>query len=77
MISDENIEVNVEEIGGAPELGGLAVIVTTPAAVAVLLGCAVVWDGGAGAALDCGVALEGVGWVVEVVGVVVGGLLDG
>ena len=44
-------------------------IVTAPPAVAVLLGCAVVVWGG-GSVLNCGVALEGAGWVL-------GGTLDG
>jgi hypothetical protein len=81
MSSDENTEVNVEVIGGAPELWEtwLAVIVTKSGVVTVLLGgAAVVW---AGVGLGCGVGLSGVGWVVGVgvllVGrTVVGGTLD-
>jgi hypothetical protein len=57
MSSDENTEVNVEVIGGAPELGvnRLLVIVTTSGVVVW------VWGGGCGAGLWLGVWLLGGG----------------
>ena len=69
--SDENTEVNVEVMGGAPELWviGLTVTVVTPviAAIGVVVGVV----GGGGGFAGCG---GGFGWVdVEVVEVYEGG----
>jgi hypothetical protein len=70
MSSDENTEVNVEVIGGAPEVWVTrsAVIVTTLAVVVLCCGVVV--------GLGCGVGLWGAGWEVGVGVLLVGRTVD-
>ena len=78
MSSDENTEVNVEVIGGAPELWVTrsAVIVTSSGVVAVTvvpgvaLGCCGLGSGVGGRWVEVVVLLDGGGGVVDDVGLV-------
>jgi hypothetical protein len=92
MSSDENTEVNVEVIGGAPELWVIrSAVIVMGSTVVVFGGAAVVWGVawlGCGVGLGRGVSEEGggvlvvvleIGGVVDVVVVdvvVIGGVVD-